>query len=320
MSFVIMTVAPVFGAILLGLLAAKLRYLSEGAQRPIIEFVFRIAIPALLFLTMAEAPPAAASPFALWGAFFGAIATVWFLSTLTSLVVLRRPPGETAPIALATCFGNIVLLGLPMALTAFGPEAATPVAIILLLELPVMWFAAVLHLTLAEGMAVGALGRSIVKMGIDLLKNPIVVALIAGAIWRETGLGIHPIPRRILELLGQAATPGSLVALGLSLAGFRMTGQLPTVAAIVLLKLIALPLVAWELSFNVFDLPPMWAGVVVLFCAMPTGAVAYLFATEHKRAIEQVSAAIAASVALSVVTISTWLYVLAPVIAGQAGR
>jgi hypothetical protein len=319
MSFVIMTVAPVFGIILLGLIAGKSGYLPDGAQRPIIEFVFRIAIPALLFRTMAEAPPAAASPFALWGAFFGAIAITWALSTLVTGLVLRRPAGETAPLALATCFGNLVLLGLPMALTAFGPAAATPIVIIFLLELPLMWFAAVLHLTLAEGMAAGMLGRAIVKMGLDLLKNPIVLALIFGALWRETGLGIHPMPRRILELLGQAAAPGSLIALGLSLASFRMSGQLSTVLSIVVLKLIVLPVVAWELAFKVFDLPPMWAAVVVLFCAMPTGAVAYLFATEHKRAIEQVSAIIAVSVALSVLTISACLYVLAPHVTGAVG-
>ena len=320
MSFVIMTVAPVFGTILLGLVIAKLRYLPEGAQRPIIEFVFRIAIPALLFRTMVEAPAAAGSPFALWGAFFGAIACVWIATTLVTYFILRRPAGEGAPLALAACFGNLVLLGLPMALTALGPEAATPMAIIFLLELPLMWFAAVLHLTLADGMAVGTLGKSLAKMGLDLLRNPIVVALIAGAMWRETGLGIHPIPHRILELLGQAATPGSLIALGLSLATFRMTGQVGTIATITMLKLVALPAAAWYLAFHVFDLPPVWAAVVVLFCAMPTGAVAYLFASEHQRAVEQVSATIAVSVAVSVVTISMVLFLLAPHLAGNLPR
>ncbi|MFZ4808853.1 MAG: AEC family transporter [Hyphomicrobiaceae bacterium] len=320
MTFVIMTVAPVFGAILLGLLAGKLRYLPEGAQRPIIEFVFRIAIPALLIRTMAEAPPSTASPFALWGAYFGAIASVWLATTLVSLVLLRRPAGESASLALASCFGNLVLLGLPMALTAFGPEAATPMAIIFLLELPVMWFAAVLHLTLAEGMAVGSLGRAVAKMGMDLLRNPIVIALIVGAVLRETGIPIHPILRRTLELLGQAATPGSLIALGLSLAGFKMTGQLSTVSAVVALKLVALPLIAWQLAFHVFALPPVWAGVLVLFCTMPTGAVAFLFATEHKRAVEQVSAIIAVSVALSVVTISMFLYFLAEQLPGTLAK
>jgi predicted permease len=320
MSFVIMTVAPVFGASLLGLVIAKLRYLPEGAQRPIIEFVFRIAIPALLFRTMVEAPAATGSPFALWGAFFGAIAANWIATALASRVLLGRPPGDAAPLALAACFGNLVLLGLPMALTAFGPEAATPMAIIFLLELPVMWFAAVLHLTLAEGMAVGSLGKSLTKMGLDLLRNPIVVALIAGAIWRETGLGIHPIPHRILELLGQAATPGSLIALGLSLAAFRMSGQVSTIAVVTALKLVTLPAMAWYLAFHVFDLPPVWAAVVVLFCAMPTGAVAFLFATEHQRAVEQVSAIIAVSVAASVATISVVLFFLAPQLASNLAR
>lgn len=321
MTFVLVTVAPVFGVILLGLLAAKLSYLPEGAHRPIIEFVFRLAIPALLFRMMVEAQPPAASPFALWGAFFGTIAILWIVSTLITLLVLRSPPEDTASLALATCFGNLLLLGLPMALNALGPEVATPMAIIFLLELPVMWFAAVLHLTIARraerrGAAgpegVRSIAGTAMKLGYDLLKNPIILALFAGALWRETGLGLHPILKRMLDLLSQAATPGSLVALGLSLATFRMSGQTATVAVIVALKLLLMPVVAWQLAFHVFDLPPLWAALVVLFASMPTGAVAYVFASENQKAVEPVAAIIAVGVAISIVTISACLYALGP--------
>ena len=43
------------------------------------------------------------------------------------------------------------------------------------------------------------------------------------------------------------------------------------------LKLLVMPLIAWVLAFKVFALPPVAAGVVVLFAAMPTGANAYIF-------------------------------------------
>lgn len=312
MIIVATVVAPVFGVILLGLMVGRARYLADGAQKALIEFVFRIAIPALLFRTMVEAPAAAASPLALWAAFFGSIAIVWLAATILSLVVLRRPAADGAVIAFGSIFGNLVLLGLPLSLTAIGPEAATPMALIFFVEFPLLWLVATAHLMLTAPGGGARITEVLAKLGADLLTNPIVIALLAGALWRLAGFGIHPIPRRTLELLGQAATPGSLFALGLSLAAFEVRGQVRTVVTIVLLKLLALPAIAWIAAFHVFTLPRIWASVVVLFAAMPTGAVPFLFATRYGRAIHSTSAAIALGVALSSVTISVVLTLLFP--------
>lgn len=310
MAIVLPIVAPVFALILLGLVTARAGFVSEGADRVLIEFVFRLAIPALLVRTIVEAPPVAGSPIALYAAFFGGIATVWIAASLVARLVLGRPPADLASLSLGACFGNLVLLALPITLRALGPEAATPMALIFIVEFPMMWLAATLQHQLAVARSGEGIGKAVADTAREFARNPIILALALGAAWRAGGLGLEPTVAQTLDLLGRAATPASLVALGVSLGRYKLGREIGPAAVVVMLKLVALPVVAWLLAFHVLPLPPLWAAVVVLFASMPTGAVAYLFATRVDRAVAPVSMAIAASVALSAITVSIALYLL----------
>lgn len=311
MHAVILIVAPVFGLIALGFLLARFSLLSDAAGKGLAEFVFNVAIPVLLFGMMVNAAPADdASPFALWGAFYGACAIVWLSAAVVTRLVLRRAAPDGASVAMGACFGNIVMMGVPLALDRFGAEAATPLALIVSVSSPVLWFAATLHIELVRrrgGLAIWPLLRD---LAVSLARNPIILGLVAGLIWRATGLGLHPIPEKMIALLGQAAVPAALVALGLSLTQFELKGQIGTMAVICLLSLAVYPAVAWFLAFHVFALPPLWAGVAVLLAACPPGANAYLFASRYDAAVGSVSAAVALGTALSMISVTLILVLL----------
>jgi malonate transporter and related proteins len=308
---VILIVAPVFGLIALGFVLARFGIVSEQAGSGLSEFVFTVAVPALLFRMMVTAEPVEdASPFAIWGAFYGAVAITWGLSILATRYLLHRSARDGASISMGCCFGNIVMLGIPLSLDRFGSEAGVPLALILSISSPLLWFAGTLHIELAQRRGDMALGTMLKDLVISLLKNPIILGLLAGIAWRATGLGLHPIPDKMIALLGQAAVPAALVALGLGLTAFQLRGQLPTIAVICVLSLAVYPAIAWMLAFHVFDLPPLWAGVAVLLAACPPGANAYLFATRYEAATGSVSAAVALGTALSIVSVTLILFLL----------
>lgn len=308
---VILIVAPVFGLIALGYMLARFRILSDNAGVGLAEFVFTVAVPALLFRMMVTAEPAReATPFAMWGAYYSAVVVIWIAAALATVVVLKRPARDGASIAMGASFGNIVMLGIPLALDRFGADAATPVAIIISVSTPILWFAGTLHIELVserEEMAIGPLVRDLI---ISLLKNPLILGLVAGLVWRATGLGLHPIPDKMISLLGQVAIPGSLVALGLGLTAFELRGQFATVLLICFLSLVAFPALVWVLAFHVFALPPVWAGVAVLFAACPPGANAYLFASRYDAATGSISAAVALGTVLSIFSVTLILVLL----------
>ena len=93
---VFLIVAPVFALIAIGYLSSLYGLLSETAHKGISEFAFSIALPALLFRTIAIAEMPALDPLYLWGAYFGSIAVTWVLAMVLSASVLRRPQSEAS--------------------------------------------------------------------------------------------------------------------------------------------------------------------------------------------------------------------------------
>lgn len=312
MNPILNTIAPVFLVIFAGYAFARTGLLSGAVQAGLMQFVLRVGIPALLFRTMVDARPPGGETLRLWGVYFGALAVVWLASAAITHFVLRRPKEDQPMVGMSACFGNIVLLGIPIALAIYGPEAATPLAVITSIHTVVLWLTATLHVEAVSEHATATARSLLRELATNLLTNPIIIAILAGTLWRQTGIGLGDAPRATVDLLAQAGVPCALFALGLSLRDFSLRGQVPTLAALLLLKLVALPLLVWVLAFQVVRLDPLWAGVAVLFAACPTGVNAFLLANQYGRVINSTSGAIALGTALSVGTMTALLILIAP--------
>ena len=300
---VVTTVLPVFALIAIGYLGARTNYLSALAQKGLAEFATGVAIPALLFRTVATSGAATASPLKIWTAYFGAAALTWIIATLTTRFVLRRPAADGASIAMTAAYGNSVMLGIPLCLALYGEAAAGPMAVILAFTSPIYWTVATLHYQAATASRTEGVGTLLLGVVKDLAHNPLIVAIVGGSLYRLSGLPLPAVADRVLSLLGQAGVPCALIALGTSLVGFAIKGQGPTLATVISLKLLVMPVAAWAFA-TALDLPPVALGVVVLFAAMPSGANAYLFASKVQRAVNSASGAVALGTALALVTAS----------------
>ena len=137
-----------------------------------------------------------------------------------------------------------------------------------------------------------------------LAKNPIIMALLLGLLWRATGLGLNSIVDDVISKLGQAAIPCALFALGMSLAAYSLRGEIRAAPTLTFLKLGLMPLCVWVTAYHVFQLPPVWAGTALILAAVPTGLNGYLFAVKYDCGIASVSATIALSTLISVVSLA----------------
>ncbi len=303
-------VAPIFALIALGFCAGRFKWVGEATAKGLADFTFALAIPAMLFRAMAltEFPDIPVAK--IWATFFGSAFVVWIVASVLGVAVLRRAADDVPAIAMSAGFGNVVMLGIPLSLSTFGPEAVAPGALIVSLHSPMLWVVASLHMAFArrnEGAHLGAIAGGVVR---EIGGNVIILAIVAGTLWRISGLELPGVVDQSIRLLGQAGIPCALVALGLSLVNFEIKGQVPTLSLILILKLIAMPVVAWYLAVEVFVLGPTEAGVCVLFAAMPTGANAYLFAAQHARAMNSASGAVALGTLMAAVTGGVAVYAL----------
>ena len=310
MSAILLTVLPVFGLIAMGYVAARTQFIGREATQGLSQFVFNMALPALLFRTMVVMEKQGAGLLSLWIAYFGALAVVWIAASFLSRVTPALTGDGGAATAMASTFGNVVMLGLPLTLSHYGEAGALPVSFIISVHAPILWLVAVVQLEAArQGQAPSPLllGR---VLGLELSKNPIVLALVLGSLWRFSGLGLNPIIDRTLDLLAGAGVPTALVALGLSLASYSLKGQWSGIAVLVILKMIVLPCIVWIAAAQIMHLQPLWIHVAVLIAAMPTGANAYLFAQRYTKTTPAVSGAIAFGTMFAALTTAALLYLM----------
>ncbi|MGI9373387.1 MAG: AEC family transporter [Hyphomicrobiales bacterium] len=304
MNQVLTIVLPVFAFLALGWLAAITNFLGREVEKGLSTFALWVAIPALLFRLMAESELDQGSAWELWGAFFLAASVAWVASSLVA-VALKRPAETSASFAMGATFGNTVMMGIPLSLATFGEAAALPLALLTAVHAPVLWLASTVQIEWARssGSKVSPL-KLLRDLFVVLAKNPIIMALLLGLLWRITGLGLTPIVHDIISKLGQAAIPCALFALGMSLAAYSLRGEIRAAPALTIIKLGLMPLCVWVTAYHIFELPPAWAGTALILAALPTGLNGYLFAVKYDCGVASVSATIALSTLISVATLA----------------
>jgi malonate transporter and related proteins len=144
MSSIITIVIPVFALIAIGYAAGRYSYFAADAVKPINDYTFWLAVPAFLFRTMAKIEMTE-TPVDMWLAFFGAVAVTWVLATVLVPRFLGRPAEDAPSIAMSSCFGNVVMLGIPLSVAAFGDAAAGPAAMLVSLHTPLLFSIGTLH-------------------------------------------------------------------------------------------------------------------------------------------------------------------------------
>lgn len=302
MYAIVTIVAPIFGLIAIGYFAARFQLLSSGAGQGISDFAFTLAIPALLCRTIATAEFGALSPTAVWGSFYAGGFVTWAAATLLTTTLLARPAADGPSIAMTATFGNTVMLGIPLAIGAFGEPATAVIALILSIHAPIWWLLGMLHVQATGGHGSQGLAEVVTSLVRDLGRNPIIIAIAVGVLWRLTGLKLPLAVDKLLQLMAQAGIPTSLVALGLTLVGFEIKGQGATLAVVIALKLVLMPLVAWLMATQVFALDASTAGVIVILASVPAGANSFLFAARLGRAVNSASGAVALGTLISALT------------------
>jgi predicted permease len=307
---ILTTVLPVFGMIVLGYGFTRAKIFDAAAGRGLSLFVFNLAIPALLFKTVATMSAQQGAPWELWIAFFGGLFITWVAAALVSRIVPSLNVSGGAAASMAAGFGNLALLGTPLALSHFGQQVAIPLGMILSIHAPILWFAAMLHRALFQTTGSVSITGTAKDLFKNLATNAIVLGLLAGSLWRFTGWGLHPVFGTMLDMLADASVPTALFALGVSLAGYSLKGSWSGMFALIGLKMVLMPVLVFLMVRYVVSIPPLWGHVAVLFAAMPTGANAFLFSQRNNEATAAVSGAIALGTALAALSASILLYLM----------
>lgn len=300
-------VLPVFGVIALGYAAAWTKLLSEKAGEGLNDFVFVIAVPVMIVKTLLGAALPEGSPWGYWLSYFLGVALVWSFAQLVTWKLYGRPAREAVIMGFSAAQSNIVLMGIPLVLTAYGEAGAVPLFLLIAVHLPIMMAAATVMI---EGAEAGVTRAALVKLARNLATNPLLIAFARGGIGRLHGVSLGGAAQQVVDLIAASAVPCALFAMGMALRKYGAFGDLRLSAFVVAAKLLLLPFAVWLLAKYVFVLTPVWAGVAVVFAAMAVGINSYLLAARYQTGVATVAGAVTLSTALSLFTVSFWLFVL----------
>ena len=291
---------PFFLIIGLGYGAGRSGFFTEEATGWLTRFVFYFALSAMLFdfsanLSLAEIFDAR---FVL--AYLSGTAFVYGIAMM--IARLRGLRIEEASVeAQCAVIGNVGFLGIPMLVMLLGEAAIAPVMMVLAVDLIVFGSLIVILIT---GSRDGRMSAGVLRtVGLGLLKNPMIVSITLGLLWSGLKLPIPAPMNDFLSILGGAATPGALFAIGASLAS-KSAERLSVAGYLSFCKLVLHPAVVALSALWLFQVEPYAAAVMIAAAALPVAGNVYILAQHYGVAPQRVSASILISTVAAVVTVS----------------
>ena len=291
---------PFFALIGLGFGAGRTGFFTPEATAYLTKFVFYFALSAMLFRFSANLSLAEILDWQFVGAYFTGTLAVYLLATGVA-IARKLNIAEAAVEAQVAVVGNVGFLGIPMLVLLLGDGAIGPVMLVLAVDLIVFGSLIVVLIT---GSRDGRMNIGILRtVGLGLLKNPMIASITLGLLWSAFSIPIPDPLNEFVGILGAAATPGALFAIGASLAS-KSAERLYVSSWLSFCKLVLHPLFVAIGALLLFPVDPYPAAVMIAAASLPVAGNVYILAQHYGVAPHRVSASILISTVCSIVTVS----------------
>ena len=308
---VVSALIPVVLLIFIGFIAGKRQWIRPEAVRDLSNLVFLVLIQALLFRTMSTVHIERLDfkPVALYFAVAAALFGV--------LVVVRGTTSRSAVEALAAIFSNTVMIGVPLVGLAYGEAGLVLLFTLISLHALILLTLATIVLELlaareAAQRAPGGERHMLATVGLavrNAVVHPVPLPIIVGLLFAQTGLVLPEVVDRPLQLLGAAFGPVALVLVGVTLAQSAIGQHLRGAMVISAVKIVLHPLLMVAIGW-LFGLRGLPLAVMVVAASLPIGANVFLFSQRYQVAQELVTASVAVSTALALVSLSVTMWLI----------
>lgn len=271
---------PIVLLVAIGAALRKGEFIDSQVRRGMDRFTYWVALPALFVHQLSETD-------------FGELvavelASVLVLAALAGCLVsvlvaaLGRLNRDDFGVLVQAGFrGNLAFVGLPLIIFALGGadqsgELVSAALVVLAALVPVYNVISVLALlTAQQSWSLELFPR----LGLELLKNPLIISAVLGALLGWLGWRLPVLVARPLDLLGQTALALALVSLGGALIELEVRGQIRLALVAGALKVAVIPVVTYGLCL-LLKLPTEYMVVAMIFAACPTASASYILTTQ----------------------------------------
>ena len=288
--------------IVVGAVINKLGMMNKEENTRFNRILFTFFYPVLLFNNIYEADLADLIDIKL---ICFALAFIAAEVLIITLVVVRIEKDDAARGAMVQAIyrSNFVLMGVMVVNNIFG-EAGLPVAAMMVtVVVPFFNFIAVILLEHFRG-GKADIGTVIIK----ILKNPLIIGALTGALFSVAGIGLPGIAADVLDGMSAATLPMALIMLGVSFDPSVITAKRKSILICVLGRLIVVPLIGLPLAALAGFRGPAFVTLLIMM-ASPTAVSSYPMAVAMDSDGEIAGSAVMISTPLSCITLFAWLFI-----------
>ena len=301
---------PFFAIILCGSLARLRGWFSEESGQTLARFAFFVVLPPFMFIAITSIDVTALFHIGFVLRYELVTIFMFLIAGIFATYVIRLTPQQRGLFCLNTAYPNYGYIGVPMAILAFGQQAAAPISLILICDTITLL---VMTTILSHDSTTGHLGRALRDTILSMLRNPLLLAVVSGLSFSACGFKLAGLPEQFLKMLAGAAAPTALFALGITLVGQPIRAALTELAAISLLKLIIHPVMiaaaflAWPSSQPI---DPLWIQLAVLFASLPIAANVFALSQFYHIYVGRTATAIMITTIFASITVPVTLFLL----------
>lgn len=298
---------PIFLVMVIGYFLKQIGMLNDDFVKVCNKFNFKVTLPFLLFRDISGVDILAV--FDLKYVLFCALATtVCFWGIWGGAKLFIKDKSIVGAFVQASFRSSAAVMGLAFIQNIYGQSAMGPLMIIG--AVPLYNIYSVIVLTFEGQSENGTKDTGKIKSAcINILKNPIIIAIFLGLIVSLSGIQFPTIINKTVGNIAQMATPLALIAMGAGFEGKKALAKLKPTLAAAFIKLVVqaavfIPIAAW-MGFNG---EKMIAIVVML--AAPTTPSCYIMAKNMNNDGVLTASTVVVTTLLAAFTLTGWIYVL----------
>ena len=308
MQTVLFITVPFFSIIFLGTFFRANNIFNEESSKIITKFAFFVTLPPYVFLNIVKSSSTNIFQWDFIIRFEIITILIISFSFLFSKLIFQYNNKKASLFSLNSSYPNYGFLGIPLSILAFGNEAAMPISMILFADTIVL----LTFITFfASKTNESKIYKNLFFIFNNMIKNPLLVAVLLGFIFVVFNIPIHSLIYKILNILSVAAPPTLLFALGIMLWNKVNINFVRLITVITVFRLIIHPLLVFSIFyFSPSSIPQLWINVAILSSCLPVAATAFAMAGYYETFIKETSSSILVTTVLSTITVSFILYLL----------
>lgn len=295
---------PVFLVMVIGYFLRRIGILDDHFVTVSNRFNFKVTLPVLLFLDMANTDLGATFDGKLV-LFCACVTTVAFFTILGLTRAFLKDRSMRGAFVQASYRCSVAVMGVALMQNIYGDAGPAPMMI--LGAVPLFNIYAVLVLTVEgpEGEGKGKLVRTVR----NVVTNPLLIAIVLGTLSALLRLQYPPIVSKTLDSVASLATPQALVCIGAGFEGKKALAKVKPTAAAALIKLVLLPAIFLPLAVAMGFRDGALVTIVIMLGTATTPS-SYVMAQSMGGDGVLTSSVIVSTTLLSALTLTFWLFLV----------